>query len=152
MKKEFKFKAGSRKIVLDSNVQLMGVVNITPDSFFDGGDYFEKEAALDRVFELVENGASLIDIGGESSRPRSLPVSVEEELSRILPVLNAVKGKLDIPVSVDTYKSEVASVALAEGAEPEVIGEKKEEGEEGEKAAAPEEGKKEKEPEKKEKK
>jgi len=113
----FFYKMRAKTFELNSNVELMGVVNITPDSFFDGGRFFEREKALDRIFELIEEGASFIDIGGESSRPQSLPVTVDEELKRILPVLKAIKGKLSIPISVDTYKSQVASVALEEGAD-----------------------------------
>jgi dihydropteroate synthase len=114
---EFIFKMREKSIRLNSNVELMGIVNITPDSFYDGGSYFDKDAALDRVLRLVENGASIIDIGGESSRPHSAPVDVEEELKRVLPVLKALKGKISVPISVDTYKSEVASIALEEGAD-----------------------------------
>jgi len=114
---EFIYKMRDKSIYLNSNVELMGIINITPDSFYDGGNYLDRDSALDRVQELVENGASIIDIGGESSRPNSDPVHINEEIKRILPVLKSMKGKFSVPVSVDTYKSEVASVALSEGAD-----------------------------------
>ncbi|MBU1628211.1 dihydropteroate synthase [bacterium] len=113
----YTFRMKDKIIELNSDTELMGVVNITPDSFCDSGRYIDKYAAIDHVLKMVENGASIIDIGGESSRPNSLPVSGKEELNRILPVLRALKGKLSVPVSVDTYKSQVASVALEEGAD-----------------------------------
>ena len=95
----------------------MGVLNITPDSFSDGGRFFEKEKAVRRVLEIVEEGADIIDIGGESSRPGSEPISEEEELRRILPVLTEVREKIDIPISIDTYRGVVAEEALVNGAE-----------------------------------
>lgn len=104
-----------KRITFDSSAKLMGVVNITPDSFYDGGRYFDMEAAVDRIFELVSNGTSIIDIGGESSRPNAFPVSTEEELGRILPVIRVVRGKISVPISVDTYKSAVARIVLEEG-------------------------------------
>ncbi|MBI5554393.1 MAG: dihydropteroate synthase [Elusimicrobia bacterium] len=99
------------------NVQIMGILNITPDSFFDGGKYLASRQAIARVLEMTREGADIIDIGGESSRPGSAPVSVKEELARVLPTLKAVVNKIKIPLSIDTYKSEVASVCLDHGAE-----------------------------------
>jgi len=87
-------KLKDRKILFNSKTELMGVVNITPDSFYDGGKFYDLEAATERVMELVESGASFIDIGGESTRPSSKPVSEKEELDRILPLIKAIKGKL----------------------------------------------------------
>ena len=95
----------------------MGVLNVTPDSFSDGGHYLDPQAAIARALEMERLGAHLIDIGGESTRPGSEGVSAEEELRRILPVLDGLLGKLHIPVSVDTSKSEVAEAAAAAGAE-----------------------------------
>ena len=95
---------------------VMGILNVTPDSFSDGGLFQEPEAAKRRLRELSEGGADMIDIGGESTRPGASPVSVDEELSRVMPVLEAAVG-LDIPVSIDTAKSEVAKAALDAGAE-----------------------------------
>lgn len=95
----------------------MGVVNITPDSFYDGGLYFDKEKAVQRGLELAAVGADIIDIGGESSRPGSKPISKEEEMRRVLPVISALKKQTRALISVDTTKSEVAEAALAEGAD-----------------------------------
>jgi len=96
---------------------VMGVLNVTPDSFSDGGQYLDPEAALDRALELEAQGADLLDIGGESTRPGAELISAEVELSRILPVLRRLQGRLKIPLSVDTWKSSVATTTLKEGAE-----------------------------------
>ena len=93
----------------------MGVVNVTPDSFSDGGRYFEPATAVARAKELVEEGADMLDVGGESSRPGAAPVSVEEELARVLPVLDALRDAT-LPVSIDTVKPEVMRVVLDRGA------------------------------------
>jgi len=95
---------------------VMGIVNVTPDSFSDGGQYFDPEKALARAEQLVAEGADIIDIGGESTRPRSTPVSLPEELRRVLPVIEALALKVDVPISVDTQKPEVARAALRAGA------------------------------------
>ena len=95
----------------------MGVVNITPDSFSDAGVFFDSNRAAERCLELAEKGVDIVDLGGESSRPGAEPVSVEEEAQRILPVLQKVRKRLSIPISVDTTKSEVAQAALTEGAD-----------------------------------
>ena len=96
---------------------VMGVLNVTPDSFSDGGCYLDPEAALDRALELEAEGADLLDIGGESTRPGATLISAEVELSRILPVVRKLQGRLKIPLSIDTWKSAVAAAALEEGAE-----------------------------------
>jgi len=95
----------------------MGIINVTPDSFSDGGLYFNKEKAVDRGLELTEEGANIIDIGGESTRPGSDFISTEEELMRTVPVISALRKKTDVLISVDTTKSEVAEAALDEGAD-----------------------------------
>jgi dihydropteroate synthase len=95
----------------------MGVLNVTPDSFSDGGKFLDPRAAVERAFEMERAGADLLDIGGESTRPGSAPVTVEEELRRILPVLEALRSRLKIPISVDTRRSAVAEAAIAAGAE-----------------------------------
>ena len=95
---------------------VMGVLNVTPDSFSDGGRYIGVEAALNRAREMAEEGADIIDVGGESTRPGADPVPVEEELRRVIPVIKAIKGELDVPLSIDTYKAEVARAALEAGA------------------------------------
>lgn len=94
----------------------MGVLNITPDSFSDGGRYLDPEAALDRALQIEAEGADLIDIGGESSRPGSDSVSVEEELRRVLPALKKIAAKVSLPISIDTNKALVAETCLKEGA------------------------------------
>ena len=96
---------------------LMGVLNVTPDSFSDGGRYLDPEAALDRALELEAEGADLLDLGGESTRPGAELISAEAELARILPVLKRLRDKLKIPLSIDTWKAAVAAAALEEGAE-----------------------------------
>jgi dihydropteroate synthase len=95
---------------------VMGILNLTPDSFSDGGKYTDVESAVQRALEMERDGADIIDIGGESTRPGHTPISAAEELSRILPVLERLTGRLRIPISVDTSKSEVAEGALAAGA------------------------------------
>ncbi|HIO89700.1 MAG TPA: dihydropteroate synthase, partial [Candidatus Marinimicrobia bacterium] len=95
---------------------LMGVLNVTPDSFSDGGEYFRIDAAVDRALQMAKEGAQIIDIGGESSRPGAEPVSEEEELNRVLPVVEALVSEVNIPISIDTYKSIVARSCLEAGA------------------------------------
>jgi dihydropteroate synthase len=97
-------------------IQLMGILNVTPDSFSDGGKYFVTGSAVAHALAMVKEGAGIIDIGGESSRPGSAPLSAREELARILPVVKAVVKKTKVPVSIDTYKSDVAAACLARGA------------------------------------
>jgi len=101
----------------------MGVLNVTPDSFSDGGKYLDPEAAVQHALAMIDEGADIIDVGGESTRPRSAaygegaePVSVEEELQRVIPVIERVAKLTDIPLSIDTYKAEVAREALRAGA------------------------------------
>ena len=96
--------------------RVMGVLNVTPDSFSDGGLFYEPDAAIRRGLEMVEQGADLIDIGGESTRPRSDPVSAEEEWRRVGPVLESLSRKADVPLSIDTMKPEVARKAIQAGA------------------------------------
>lgn len=96
--------------------RLMGILNVTPDSFFDGGRFAERNAAVERGFQMEEEGADIIDIGGESTRPGAVPVSEAEELARIVPVIEALAGEIKIPISVDTYKAPVAEAAIQAGA------------------------------------
>ncbi len=95
----------------------MGILNVTPDSFSDGGAYFDTEHAVARGVEMVDEGADFIDIGGESSRPGADPVSEEEEVRRVLPVIEQLSRRVSIPLSIDTYKSSVAGKALNAGAQ-----------------------------------
>jgi len=94
---------------------IMGIVNVTPDSFSDGGKFLEKDRAVEHALRLVEEGADLVDIGGESTRPGSDPVSVEEELHRVMPVLEELIGEIEVPISIDTRRATVAEEALRLG-------------------------------------
>ena len=96
---------------------VMGILNVTPDSFSDGGRFIGREAALRRVREMIAEGAAIIDVGGESTRPGARAVSVEEELARVVPVIEAIRGESDIPVSIDTSKPAVMLEAVAAGAD-----------------------------------
>ncbi len=96
---------------------LMGIVNVTPDSFSDGGSYLETERAVEQALKLAEEGADLLDVGGESTRPYATPVDAEEELARVLPVLEKLRQYARIPISIDTSKASVAVAAIAAGAE-----------------------------------
>ncbi|MGD8242070.1 MAG: dihydropteroate synthase [Desulfobacterales bacterium] len=104
------------RLVLGRRTLVMGIVNITPDSFSDGGRFFGTRAAVDHGLALAAAGADIIDVGGESTRPFSDPVSAEEEVRRVVPVIEQLAAKLSIPISIDTTKSEVARQALAAGA------------------------------------
>jgi dihydropteroate synthase len=95
---------------------IMGILNVTPDSFSDRGSYLDKAQAINRAVRMAEEGADIIDIGGESTRPGSEPLAIEEELRRTIPVIEALSKEIDIPLSVDTYKSDVARKALDAGA------------------------------------
>lgn len=95
---------------------IMGVLNVTPDSFSDGGAFLDKAKAIERAHEMADEGADIIDVGGESTRPGALDVPAAEEISRVIPVIEGISKKLDIPVSVDTRKAEVAREALKAGA------------------------------------
>jgi dihydropteroate synthase len=94
----------------------MGILNVTPDSFSDGGLYFSNESAVKQALRLQDEGADIIDIGGESTRPGAEKISVEEEIERVIPVIKAITGKVRVPVSIDTYKSAVADAAISAGA------------------------------------
>ncbi len=116
-RKKFKLRLPSRTLVLGERTLVMGVLNVTPDSFSDGGLYLDTDAAVARALEMERAGADLLDIGGESTRPGSEAISASEEMRRILPVLEKLRGQLKIPISVDTSKSEVAEAAIFQGAE-----------------------------------
>src|SRR5579864_2367629 len=116
-RKRFRLQLRSRALVLGERTLIMGVLNVTPDSFSDGGAYLDSEAAIARALQLEQDGADILDIGGESTRPGATPITSEQELRRILPVIQVLRGKLRIPMSVDTRRAEVAQAALAAGAE-----------------------------------
>lgn len=102
--------------ILHPKPLIMGILNITPDSFSDGGTFIDKTLALQRTQEMIAQGADIIDIGGESTRPGATPISIQEELSRIIPVIEAIRATSDICISIDTHKAEVMSGAVASGA------------------------------------
>jgi dihydropteroate synthase len=110
-------KTSHRKILLDKRPLVMGILNVTPDSFSDGSRYFSTEKAVEHALEMQSQGADIIDVGGESTRPGSLPVTDSGEIERVLPVFRKLTGRLRIPLSIDTSKSNVAEACLAEGAE-----------------------------------
>jgi dihydropteroate synthase len=116
-RKKFRLRLASRTLVLGERTLIMGVLNITPDSFSDGGLYLDPGAAVARALEIERAGADILDVGGESTRPGSEGISAAEELRRILPVLEKLRGRLKIPISIDTAKSEVAEAAADAGAE-----------------------------------
>jgi len=108
---------GGGSIALGSRTAIMGILNVTPDSFSDGGRFADHEKAVGRAFELISNGADILDIGGESTRPGSDPVALETEIERVIPVIRAVREKSAIPISIDTNKAEVAIRAVENGAD-----------------------------------
>lgn len=117
MDKRYYWKLRQRELVLGDRTLLMGILNVTPDSFSDGNLFSDPDRAFARAIELENQGADILDIGAESTRPGSARVSEAEELRRLVPVLKRLRGKLSIPISVDTYKSAVAEKALEHGAE-----------------------------------
>lgn len=108
---------GQREFPPGGRVYVMGILNVTPDSFSDGGKYDDLETAIRQAERLVEEGADILDVGGESTRPGYVPVSGKEEIQRTVPVIRELKKRFDVPVSIDTYKSEVAEAALDAGAD-----------------------------------
>ena len=108
---------GTHEFDVKNQTYIMGILNVTPDSFSDGGKFHGIDAALKRAEQMKREGAAILDIGGESTRPGYTPVSAEEEMERVLPVIIAIKQRLDIKISVDTYKSTVAKAAILEGAD-----------------------------------
>jgi dihydropteroate synthase len=117
MRQEYRWVLPGGTLSLGSRTAIMGILNVTPDSFSDGGLYFDREKAIDRGKQLEAEGADIIDIGGESSRPGSEEVPEDEELRRVLPVIEGVARSVKIPVSIDTYRSSVARRALEAGAQ-----------------------------------
>ncbi len=116
-RKKFRLRLPSRTLVLGERTLLMGVVNVTPDSFSGDGLHLDAKAAVTRALEMERDGADILDIGGESTRPGAEWLAADEELARVIPVLNMLRGRLKIPISIDTNKSEVAEAAAEAGAE-----------------------------------
>tara|TARA_B100000029_G_scaffold516768_1_gene633897 strand:- start:6063 stop:6914 length:852 start_codon:yes stop_codon:yes gene_type:complete len=100
----------------ENRTLIMGVLNFTPDSFSDGGKFFSKESALDHVAQMIEEGADIVDVGGESSRPGAEPVSEIEELKRVVPIIEEIASRFSVPISIDTYKASVAKTCIEMGA------------------------------------
>ena len=110
-------KIGNKEFVLGERTYIMGILNVTPDSFSDGGKFNELELAIKRVEEMIKDGADIIDIGGESTRPNFQVVEADEEIKRVVPIIKAIKEKFDIPISIDTYKAKTAEEAIKAGAD-----------------------------------
>lgn len=110
-------KIGNKEFDVKNKTYIMGILNVTPDSFSDGGKFNSVDAALRHAEEMVLDGADIVDIGGESTRPGYTVISEEEETARVVPVIEAVKRRFDVPVSIDTYKGKVAEAALKAGAD-----------------------------------
>lgn len=116
-RKTFRLKLASRTLVLGERTLILGVLNVTPDSFSDGGKFLDTSRAIEHALTMEAAGADLLDVGGESTRPGSSRTPANEELTRVLPVLQGLRGLLKIPISIDTQKFEVATAALNAGAE-----------------------------------
>jgi dihydropteroate synthase len=115
-RKLFRLQLPSGILSLGERTLVMGILNVTPDSFSDGGKFFDPQQGVEHALEMERAGADLLDVGGESTRPGSHGTSIEEELARILPVLRALRGVLSIPISIDTRKADVAEAAIDAGA------------------------------------
>lgn len=110
-------KIGTKEFDLENELYVMGILNVTPDSFSDGGRYNDLDHALRQAERMVEEGAAILDVGGESTRPNHIKISSEEEIERVCPVIEALKQRFDVPVSLDTYKSDVAVAGIEAGAD-----------------------------------
>ena len=108
-------KIGNREFDVKNETYIMGILNVTPDSFSDGGKFNNLDAALHHAEEMIKGGTDIVDIGGESTRPGHIVISEEEEIARVVPIIEAVKARFDVPVSIDTYKGNVAEAALQAG-------------------------------------
>ncbi|WP_085993719.1 dihydropteroate synthase [Oceanobacillus senegalensis] len=110
-------KTAKKTLNLSERTHIMGILNVTPDSFSDGGSYTTIDKAVEQAKRMEQEGADIIDVGGESTRPGHVPVSDEEEIERVVPVINAVKEQVDIPISIDTFKAATARAAIEAGAD-----------------------------------
>lgn len=109
-------KIGNKEFEIGKRTYIMGILNFTPDSFSDGGKFNDIDIAIEHVRKMIEDGADIIDVGGESTRPNHTPVGEEEEINRVVPIVKAIREKFDIPISIDTYKAKVAEKAIEAGA------------------------------------
>jgi dihydropteroate synthase len=116
LRQHYRVQIRDKFLDLGERTQIMGILNVTPDSFSDGGHFFKTEDAIAHAWEIAEEGADILDVGAESSRPGSAGISLEEELARVVPVLEALAGSYPIPISIDTSKAEVADAAMVLGA------------------------------------
>jgi len=116
-RRRFRLRLASRTLALGERTLMMGILNVTPDSFSDGGRFLDADAAVARALEIERAGADILDIGAESTRPGAVTISAEEELRRVVPVLDKLRGRLAMPISIDTSKAEVAEVAAERGAQ-----------------------------------
>ncbi|WP_248563300.1 dihydropteroate synthase [Niallia sp. NCCP-28] len=116
MMSDKKLKCSPYTLDYKNKTLIMGILNVNPDSFSDGGKYNRRDYALKHALNMIENGAHIIDIGGESTRPGYVEISIEEELERVIPIIEAIAAEVDVPISIDTYKSPVAKEALKAGA------------------------------------
>lgn len=110
-------KIGTKEFDVKNKTYIMGILNVTPDSFSDGGKWNDMDAALKHAEEMVKDGADIIDIGGESTRPGHIQITEQEEIERVTPIIEAVKQRIDAPISIDSYKASVAEAAVAAGAD-----------------------------------
>ena len=108
---------GGKEFDLKKNTYIMGILNVTPDSFSDGGRYDGLDRAIEHAKQMIQEGVDIIDVGGESTRPGHVQITEEEEIARVVPVIRKLKKEFDIPVSIDTYKSAVAAAAIEAGAD-----------------------------------
>ena len=108
---------GEKEFDLKKNTYIMGILNVTPDSFSDGGRYDGLDRAIEHAKQMIQEGVDIIDVGGESTRPGHVQITEEEEIARVVPVIRKLKKEFDIPVSIDTYKSAVAAAAIEAGAD-----------------------------------
>ncbi len=108
---------GNKTFDTANTTYIMGILNVTPDSFSDGGKFSQEDAALQHVEQMIAEGADVIDVGGESTRPGYQKITEQEEISRTVEIIKKIKQRFDIPVSIDTYKAKVAEAAIAAGAD-----------------------------------
>ena len=116
-RENFVISLGNKRLNLSERIAVMGILNVTPDSFYDGGRYLRQDKALRRIEEMVEEGADIIDIGGESTRPGAERVNPDEERRRVIPIIDKIRRHFDIPISIDTYKAQIAREAIEAGAD-----------------------------------
>lgn len=116
LREGYVFRCGRFSLSLGERTHIMGILNVTPDSFSDGGKFARVDSAIEHALQLVRDGADIIDVGGESTRPGSCPVSIQEEIDRVVPVIQGLAGSIEVPISIDTYKAEVAREAIYHGA------------------------------------